>query len=86
MGRHVNHHDVQDRMIVRNSKIANYRSGSIDNRDPSTLSIAEQEKLLKEKLKNKKPKPEPKRLNNNSFYNPAAPNLLSTMKQRKRAI
>jgi len=53
MGKHVNHYDVQDRLIDRNSRI-NKHTGSLEQRDPSTLSIAEQEILMAKILANKK--------------------------------
>ncbi len=61
MGRHVNHHDVQDRMIIRNKILSNQRSGSLVERDPASLSIPEQEALVKERIASKiKSTPAPK--------------------------
>ena len=60
MAHHVNHHDVQDRMLTRNTIIAN-RSGSLIDRDPATLSITEQETLVRERMAAKiKATPKPK--------------------------
>ena len=54
MGRHVNHYDVQDRMIARNKVISNTKhSASLDERDPASLSIVEQEELIKARIKAK---------------------------------
>lgn len=52
MARHVNHFDVQDRIMARN-KTVSQRSGSLVERDPATLTIAEQEQMVKDKIKAK---------------------------------
>lgn len=50
MGRHVNHFDAQDRLINRNEKILK-NSGSLESRDPATLTLAEQLELEKKRKK-----------------------------------
>jgi hypothetical protein len=50
MGRHVNHHDEQDRWIRKAEKInRNQRNLSLEERDPATLSIKEQEELIRKR-------------------------------------
>jgi hypothetical protein len=57
MGRHVNHHDEQDRWLNKATKIN--RNNRIEDRDPASLTLEEQFELAKlrrkeEKLKNEK--------------------------------
>lgn len=52
MGRHVNHQDVQDKLISRNLIISKL-SGSLEDKDIATLSIIQQEKLFKQRFKDK---------------------------------
>lgn len=47
MGRSVNHHDVQDRMAAKFSKTVS--QGPLEERDPASLSIAEQFDVEKKK-------------------------------------
>lgn len=60
MARHINHFDAQDKIIARNNKMAN-TSSSLADRDPATLTIPEQEALVKERIAAKiKNQPPPK--------------------------
>lgn len=77
MGRHVNYADEQDRWLNKAEKInRKYKSQSLEDRDPNSLTLAEQFELLKRKkreqqrLKDEKlmdSKPEPVRI---SHYRP----------------
>lgn len=60
MGRHVNHQDEQDRWINKATKIN--RSNRLDEREPGSLSLAEQIELVKIKRKEEKVKAEAERL------------------------
>ena len=53
MGRHVNHQDEQDRLILKNTKIVSHRNKSLDERDPGSLTIAEQEIIVRKRLSDK---------------------------------
>lgn len=58
MGRHVNHQDAQDRIMTRFSKTA--KSMSLEERDPDSLTLAEQFELAKQRRK-ERPEPVPKK-------------------------
>lgn len=68
MSKHINHQDVQDRLILKNNNIVKHNKHkklSLEDRDPGTLSILEQETLIREKISAKiklqqsKPQPKP---------------------------
>lgn len=73
MARSVNHHDVQDNLIKKNARLSQL-SSSYRDQDLSSLSIPEQEKIIKQKLDAKKKQDEAnkgkKRLHNISHYVP----------------
>lgn len=50
MGRHVNHQDAQDRIMTRFSKTANNQE--LEERDPASLTLAEQFALAKKRKVN----------------------------------
>jgi len=52
MGRHVNYADEQDRWLNKAEKInRNFRNQRLEDRDPNSLTLAEQFELLKRKKK-----------------------------------
>lgn len=61
MGRHVNHQDAQDRIMAKFSKTS--KQQSLEERDPDSLSLAEQFEVEKAKRKaqQKEVKPEVKK-------------------------
>jgi hypothetical protein len=77
MGRHVNYADEQDRWLNKAEKInRNFRNQRLEDRDPNSLTLAEQFELLKRKKKEQQrlkdeqstvKKPEPPRI---SHYRP----------------
>lgn len=60
MARHVNHQDAQDRIMTRFSKTA--KSMPLEERDPDSLTLAEQFELEKERRKNRPDPPAPKKV------------------------
>jgi hypothetical protein len=55
MGRHVNYADEQDRWLNKAEKInRNHKKQNLEDRDPSTLSLAEQFELAKRRNEEKK--------------------------------
>lgn len=51
MGRHVNFEDEQDRWITKASKITrNLKHQKLEDRDPATLSLAEQFELERKRI------------------------------------
>ena len=77
MGRHINYADEQDRWLNKAEKInRNFRNQRLEDRDPNSLTLAEQFELLKRKKKEQQrlkdeqstvKKPEPPRI---SHYRP----------------
>lgn len=54
MARHVNHFDYQDKLISKNEKLSRTKSsssGSLEDRELASLSIAEQEELYAARAK-----------------------------------
>lgn len=53
MGKHINHFDVQDRIINRFDKQNKTSSGSLADKDPDRLTLAEQIELAEQRAKDK---------------------------------
>jgi hypothetical protein len=65
MGRHVNYADEQDRWLNKADKInRKFKSQSLEDRDPGSLTLAEQFELLKRR------KEEQRRLKEEQLANP----------------